>query len=258
MAKKVAIGLPLLMLAVVAWGLLLERHAVTIVINGEQVSGPLKDAIGAGGFVVGLIALFCVATLLVFVFAGIGLFVLGGMVLMGLILVWLNFPFLLVLIPLAILWVFVSLRTTGPNSRLLPRYERRPDPPAKRPREALLYPSNSSLPMTSTNWPRTRQRSARGWSHIGIIDALAKRTSRILCVGVRCALVGSGYSCDSGLRRGQAAMAQIVSDGRPTLEAVSSAASWSSRFYTSSHAKPMKAMPSLPPSHRPCDRPKYG
>ena len=91
MAKKVAIGLTLLMLAVVAWGLFLERHAVTIVINGEQVSGPLKDAIGAGGFVVGLIALFCAATLLVFVFAGIGLFVLGGMVFMGLILVWLNF-----------------------------------------------------------------------------------------------------------------------------------------------------------------------
>ena len=92
MAKKVAIGLTLLMLAVVAWGLFLERSAVTIVINGEQVSGPLKDAIGAGGFVVGFIALFCAATLLVFVFAGIGLLVLGGMVFMGLILVWLNFP----------------------------------------------------------------------------------------------------------------------------------------------------------------------
>lgn len=110
MTKQSAIALTLLMLVVVAWGLFLERNAVIIVINGEQVTGPLKDAIGAGGLVVALIAMFCAATLLVFVFAGIGLLVLGGMVILGLILVGLTFPFLLpVLIPLAILWGFVAL-----------------------------------------------------------------------------------------------------------------------------------------------------
>lgn len=110
MAKKLAIALTVLMLAVVAWGLFLERDAITIVINGQQVTGPLKDAIGAGGLVVALIALFCAATLLVFVFAGIGLLVLGGAVFVGLILAGLAFPFLLpVLIPLAILWGFVAL-----------------------------------------------------------------------------------------------------------------------------------------------------
>ena len=109
MAKKLAIALTVLMLAVVAWGLFLERDAVTIVINGQQVTGPLTDAIGAGGLVVALIALFCTATLLVFVFAGIGLLVLGGAVFVGLILTGLAFPFLLpVLIPLAILWGFVA------------------------------------------------------------------------------------------------------------------------------------------------------
>ena len=110
MAKKLAIPLTVLMLGVVAWGLFLERDAVTIVINGQQVTGPLKDAIGAGGLVVALIALFCAATLLVFVFAGIGLLVLGGAVFVGLILTGLAFPFLLpVLIPLAIVWGFVAL-----------------------------------------------------------------------------------------------------------------------------------------------------
>jgi hypothetical protein len=109
MAKKLAMALAVLMLVIMAWGLFLERDAVTIVINGQQVAGPLKDAVGAGGLLVALIALFCAATLLVFVFAGIGVLVLGCIVLVGLILAGLAFPFLLpVLIPLAILWAFVA------------------------------------------------------------------------------------------------------------------------------------------------------
>ena len=58
-----------------------------------------------GGLVVALIALFCAATLLVFVFAGIGIIVLGCFVIVGVIMAALSFPFLLpLLIPLAILW----------------------------------------------------------------------------------------------------------------------------------------------------------
>jgi hypothetical protein len=110
MAKQFAIVLAVLMVAIVAWELFLERNAVTIVINGQQVTGPLQDAIGAGGLVVALIALLCAATLLVFVFTGIGVLVLGCLVLFGLILTGVTFPFLLpVLIPLAILWGFVAL-----------------------------------------------------------------------------------------------------------------------------------------------------
>jgi hypothetical protein len=110
MAKKLAIALAILMLAIVAWGLLLESNAVTIVINGQQVTGPLKDAIGVGGLVVALIALFCAAILLVFVFAGIGVIVLGCFILVGMIIAVLAFPFLLpVLIPLAILWGFIAI-----------------------------------------------------------------------------------------------------------------------------------------------------
>jgi hypothetical protein len=105
MAKKLAIALAVLMLAIVAWGLFLESNIVTIVINGQPVTGPLKDAIGMGGLIVALIALFCAATLLVFVFAGIGVIVLGCFVIVGVIMAALSFPFLLpLLIPLAILW----------------------------------------------------------------------------------------------------------------------------------------------------------
>ena len=109
-AKKLAIALAVLMLAIVAWGLFLESNAVTIVINGQQVTGPLKGVIGAGGLVVALIALFCAAILLVFVFAGIGVIVLGCFVFVGMILAVLAFPFLLpLLIPLVILWGFVAI-----------------------------------------------------------------------------------------------------------------------------------------------------
>jgi hypothetical protein len=110
MAKKLAIALAVLMLAIVAWGLLLGSNAVTIIINGQPVTGPLDGAIGAGGLVVALIALFCAAILLVFVLAGIGVIVLGFFVLLGVIMAALAFPFLLpLLIPLAILWGFVAI-----------------------------------------------------------------------------------------------------------------------------------------------------
>jgi hypothetical protein len=110
MARKLAIVLAILMLAVVAWGLFFENHAITIVINGQQVTGPFKGAIGAGGLVVALIALFCAATLLVFVFAGVGIIVLAGFILGGVILAGFAFPFLLpLLLPLAVVWGFIAL-----------------------------------------------------------------------------------------------------------------------------------------------------
>jgi hypothetical protein len=98
------------MLVIVGWALFAEGNAVTIVVNGQEVSGPLKGAIGIGGLVVALIALVCAAILLAFVFAGIGVIALGLVVLASLALAVLAFPFLLpVLIPLAIVWAFVAL-----------------------------------------------------------------------------------------------------------------------------------------------------
>ena len=110
MARNLAIALTVLMLVIVGWALLAGSNAVTIVINGQEVSGPLKGAVGIGGLVVALIALACAAILLAFVFAGIGVIVLGLVVLAGLVLAILAFPFLLpVLIPLAIVWAFVAI-----------------------------------------------------------------------------------------------------------------------------------------------------
>lgn len=115
MAKKAAIALAFVMLVIVAWGLFFEAGSTRIIINGQELVGPLKGTIGAAGFIIGLIALFCAAIFLLFVFAGIGIFILGGVIVAGLILAGFAFPFLLVLLlPLAIVWVFIAItRKTG-------------------------------------------------------------------------------------------------------------------------------------------------
>ena len=63
----------------------------------------------------GLIALFCAAIFLLFVFAGSGIYTLAAMVFAGMIAAGLVFPFLLVLvIPLAVVWAFIALiRSSG-------------------------------------------------------------------------------------------------------------------------------------------------
>jgi hypothetical protein len=112
--KKAAIALALIMLVIVAWGLFVEGGATKIVINGEELTGPLKGAVGAAGLIIASIALFCAAIFLVFVFAGVGIFVLGGVILAGLVLAGITFPYLLyMLIPLAIVWIFVAIAGHG-------------------------------------------------------------------------------------------------------------------------------------------------
>ncbi len=110
MTKKMAIVLVLVMLAVVAWGVFVEGGATRIVINGHELTGPFKGAVGAAGMIVAAVALFCAAIFLLFVVAGVGIFVLGCFIAFGLLFSGLMFPYLLlVLIPLAIVWVFIAI-----------------------------------------------------------------------------------------------------------------------------------------------------
>jgi len=110
MPKKLAIALTVVLLALAAWVLLIQSNSFSIVVNGQPVTGPLKGGIGAAGFVAALVAGFCVAVILLFVFAGIGIIVLGCIVFVGMILALIAFPFLLpLLIPLFILWLFVAI-----------------------------------------------------------------------------------------------------------------------------------------------------
>lgn len=110
MIKKLAMVLTVILLALVAWGLLIGSNSFSIVVNGQPVIGPLNGGIGAAGLIAALIAGFCAAIALLFVLAGIGVIVLGGIVFVGMVLALFAFPFLLpLLIPLAILWLFVAI-----------------------------------------------------------------------------------------------------------------------------------------------------
>src|SRR5208283_4874687 len=64
MSKTPAIALTAILLALVAWALLIESNSISIVVNGQPVGGPLKGGIGAAGFIAALIAGFCAAIVL--------------------------------------------------------------------------------------------------------------------------------------------------------------------------------------------------
>jgi hypothetical protein len=98
------------MLALAAWALLFAGDSVHIVVNGRELTGPVKGAAATGGYVLALVAFVCAMIFLLFVFAGIGLLILGGAVVLGIILAALLFPYLLVvLVPFAIVWAFIAL-----------------------------------------------------------------------------------------------------------------------------------------------------
>jgi hypothetical protein len=108
MVKSIAIALVVLLLALIAW-VAFQSSDVSIVVNGQKLVGPAKLAAEGWGMLVTIVALFCAAILLAFVFAGIGLVVLGLLVVAALAAAWMTFPFLLpLLIPLIIVWAFVA------------------------------------------------------------------------------------------------------------------------------------------------------
>ena len=116
--RNVAILLVLAVLALLAWAMFSSSNVV-ITVNGEPLTGPARFAAEGWGVLVAVVGLACAAILLAFVFAGIGLIVLGVLVVGGLALVWTAFPFLLpLLVPLALVWLFVAaFRGSGRGRR---------------------------------------------------------------------------------------------------------------------------------------------
>lgn len=106
--KKVALLIVFLLLIISALSLMPSNATITY--NGEQVTGPLKHLIEAGGIVFVPILLLCMGILLAFMFTGIGLIILGFLVLFCLVSFSMAFPFLLpLLIPLFIVWLIFAL-----------------------------------------------------------------------------------------------------------------------------------------------------
>jgi hypothetical protein len=115
--KNLAIVLVILLLGLLAW-VLLQSHDVAVIVNGQKLVGPAKLAAEGWGVLVAIVSLFCSAILLVFVFAGTGLIILGVLVFGGLVAASFAFPFMLpLLIPLFLVWIFVAAvrgsRTSG-------------------------------------------------------------------------------------------------------------------------------------------------
>lgn len=110
MIKKLAIVLAVLMIGFLGWVLLGASNSVSIAINGSPIESPFGAVTGTWGVVSAVVILFCSAILLVFVFFGLALMVLGGLVLGGSILAAMTFPFLFpILIPLFVVWLFCCL-----------------------------------------------------------------------------------------------------------------------------------------------------
>jgi hypothetical protein len=110
MIKKLASILVILMIILLAWVLYSSTADISIIINGQPITGPLAPTIGIWKLMLAIVILFSVAILLAFVLAGVGLIVLGVLALVGLILVAVALPFLLpLLVPLFIIWIFCAL-----------------------------------------------------------------------------------------------------------------------------------------------------
>jgi len=110
MKKNLAIVIAALIVALVLWGLFFENSSTVIMINGQEIEGPLKGMLGAGGLVVALIALISLAILLALAFAGTGIIIVGCVIVAIGVFMAFVFPFLFpILIPLALVWVFIAL-----------------------------------------------------------------------------------------------------------------------------------------------------
>jgi hypothetical protein len=106
--KRIAIALVILLFVLLAW-VLLQSSDVAIIVDGQKLVGPAKLAAEGWGVLVTIVALFCAAVLLAFVFAGGALIFLGVVVAAGLVAAWIAFPFLLpLLVPLLLVWIFVA------------------------------------------------------------------------------------------------------------------------------------------------------
>jgi hypothetical protein len=115
--KNTAIVLVVVVLGIFAW-VLLHSSNIAVIVNGHKLGGPARLAAEGWGVLVGIVSLFCAAILLVFVFAGLGLMLLGVLVIGGFVVVCCVFPFMLpLLIPLLLVWILVAAARAGRKPR---------------------------------------------------------------------------------------------------------------------------------------------
>jgi len=116
--KKLYLVLGLLTAILIGW-ILLNFNDINLTIYEPYLYSLNEAAAGAWEFACTAVILFGVGILLALVFTGVGLIVLGSLVLVGLILAVVAFPFLLpLLIPLFIIWIVYLLQRKSRSKRL--------------------------------------------------------------------------------------------------------------------------------------------
>ena len=111
--KKIAPYIILFLIALIAWDMIGDTSGFHMDIDGEEFDGPLGALLGlffgSLGLIIGTIVALCVGALLVVVFAGVGVLLVGALALAAALGMLAVSPLLLpILIPLAIIWFFVG------------------------------------------------------------------------------------------------------------------------------------------------------
>lgn len=110
--KKVVLGVFILLLAVSVCQAVFG-DGMTVNVDGDEMGGPfgalLGIVLGAGGLLIGALAMTCAAVFAGLVFAGVGIVLVSSLVLAGVLLAAAISPLLLpLLIPIGVYWYFSS------------------------------------------------------------------------------------------------------------------------------------------------------
>jgi hypothetical protein len=108
--KKIVIPALFILLLTIAGLLLFNANKLPGWTNPFVLAIPAENAVDVAEMVIAPIILFCVGVFLIFIFSGIGLVILSTLVLTGVILLLVAFPFLLpLLIPVFIIWLTIAI-----------------------------------------------------------------------------------------------------------------------------------------------------
>ncbi|CAN7689269.1 hypothetical protein LJR289_005485 [Pseudoduganella sp. LjRoot289] len=123
MKKLLTIAL-IFLLAIAAWSSI-DTSDMIVHIGDEEFDGPLGALLGlvfgGMGLVIAAVVMVCVAVFLGFLFAGLGILMLTGLVLLAIVLVAVMSPLMLpLLIPAGIIWFFVARNRKHKDAPQLP------------------------------------------------------------------------------------------------------------------------------------------
>ena len=109
-AKKLVFAAFVTLLAVSAWQAIFG-DGMSVNIDGDEIDGPLGFLLGTvfagGGLLIATVAITCAAVFVGVLFAGLGILMISGMVLLAVVVAAAVSPLLLpLLIPVAIYWIF--------------------------------------------------------------------------------------------------------------------------------------------------------